>query len=70
MNPILRLSSFILIATFCLIKPVNAQFGSFFGPDKSIAEQREDILIKNQAILKQLYEAQPNAKNLIEKSVG
>ncbi len=47
-----------------------AQFGSLFGPDKTIAEQRQDVMIKNQAILKHLYEAQPKAKELIEKSVG
>ena len=55
---------------FGLFQPAYAQFGSFFGQDKTVAEQRQDILIKNQAILKQLYEAQPKAKELIEKSVG
>ncbi|MBU3640488.1 YSC84-related protein [Polynucleobacter sp. Fuers-14] len=55
---------------FGLFQPAYAQFGSFFGQDKTVAEQRQDILIKNQAILKQLYEAQPKAKDLIEKSVG
>ncbi len=55
---------------FGLFQPAYAQFGSFFGQDKTVAEQRQDILIKNQAILKQLYEAQPKAKELIEKSTG
>ena len=55
---------------FGLFQPAYAQFGSFFGQDKTVAEQRQDILIKIQAILKQLYEAQPKAKDLIEKSVG
>jgi len=55
---------------FGLFQPAYAQFGSFFGQDKTVAEQRQDILIKNQAILKQLYGAQPKAKDLIEKSVG
>ncbi|MBU3628366.1 YSC84-related protein [Polynucleobacter sp. AP-Reno-20A-A9] len=55
---------------FGLFQPAYAQFGSFFGQDKTIAEQRQDVLIKSQAILKQLYEAQPKAKELIEKSVG
>lgn len=63
-----------LLALFCLgfalLQPAHAQFGSFFGPDKTVAEQRQDILIKNQAILKHLYEAQPKAKELIDKSVG
>ena len=63
-----------LIAFLCLgfglFQPAYAQFGSLFGQDKTVAEQRQDILIKNQAILKQLYEAQPKARDLIEKSVG
>ena len=70
MNAIHRLMAalFCLASTFAL--PAYAQFGSFFGPDKTVAEQRQDILIKNQTILKQLYEAQPQAKDLIEKSAG
>ncbi|MBU3557986.1 hypothetical protein ICN18_10160 [Polynucleobacter sp. Ross1-W9] len=70
MNAIHRLMAalFCLASTFAL--PAYAQFGSFFGPDKTVAEQRQDILIKNQTILKQLYEAQPKAKDLIEKSAG
>jgi hypothetical protein len=60
----------ILCLGFGLFQPAYAQFGSFFGSDKSIAEQRQGILIKNQATLKQLYEVQPKAKELIEKSAG
>ena len=60
----------LLCLGFGLLQPAYAQFGSFFGPDKSIAEQRQDILIKNQATLKRLYEVQPKAKDLIEKSAG
>jgi len=63
-----------LITLLCLgfgfFQPAYAQFGSFFGSDKSVAEQRQDILIQNQATLKKLYEAQPKAKELIEKSAG
>lgn len=70
MNPIYRAFIPFLCLGFGLFQPAHAQFGSFFGSDKTIAEQRQDILIKNQAILKQLYEAQPKAKELIEKSVG
>lgn len=55
---------------FGLFHPAYAQFGSFFGQDKTVAEQRQDILTKNQAILKQLYEVQPKAKELIERSIG
>ena len=70
MNPIYRVLIPFLCLGFGLFQPAHAQFGSFFGSDKTIAEERQDILIKNQAILKQLYEAQPKAKELIEKSVG
>ena len=70
MHPIYRALISFLCLGFGLFQPAHAQFGSFFGPDKTVAEQRQDILIKNQAILKHLYEAQPKAKELIEKSVG
>jgi len=70
MNVIYRLLAALFCLGLTLSQPAYAQFGSFFGPDKTVAEQRQDILIKNQAILKQLYEAQPKAKDLIEKSVG
>ena len=70
MHPIYRALISFLCLGFGLLQPAHAQFGSFFGPDKTVAEQRQDILIKNQSILRQLYEAQPKAKELIEKSVG
>ena len=70
MNPIYKLLAGLFCLGLALAQPAYAQFGSFFGPDKTIAEQRQDILIKNQATLKRLYEAQPKAKELIEKSVG
>ena len=70
MHPIYRALISFLCLGFGVLQPAYAQFGSFFGPDKTVAEQRQDILIKNQSILKQLYEAQPKAKELIEKSVG
>jgi lipid-binding SYLF domain-containing protein len=47
-----------------------AQFSSIFGPDKTVAQQREDILKKNQEILASLYKVQPKAKEAIEKAVG
>jgi lipid-binding SYLF domain-containing protein len=70
MNTAYRLIGSIFCLLLATSQPAYAQFGSFFGSDKTIAEQRQDILIKNQAILKQLYEAQPKARELIEKSVG
>lgn len=70
MNSFFRAVIAFICLGFSLLQPAYAQFGSFFGQDKTVAEQRQDILIKNQAILKQLYEAQPKAKDVIEKSVG
>ena len=70
MRQIYRSTFMILCLGFGLLQPAHAQFGNFFGGDKSIADQRQDILIKNQAILKQLYDVQPKARELIEKSAG
>ena len=70
MNAIYRLIAALFFLGTALSQPAYAQFGSFFGPDKTVAEQRQDILIKNQETLKRLYLAQPKAKELIEKSVG
>ena len=47
-----------------------AQFSSIFGPDKTVAQQREGILKKNQEILSALYKAQPKAKEAIDKAAG
>lgn len=65
-----RAISALLFLAFGLNTPVFAQFSNPFSSDKTIAQQRQDILVKNQAILKQLYAAQPKAKDLIEKSAG
>ena len=70
MNARYRLITALFCLGIALSQPVYAQFSSFLGPDKTVAEQRQVILTKNQAILKQLYQAQPKAKDLIEKSVG
>ena len=70
MTPIFRTIATLLILGFCLNKPVLAQFSSFFGPDKTVAQQREDILKKNQEILTNHYKAQPKAKVVIEKAIG
>jgi len=47
-----------------------AQFSNPFGPDKTVVQKKEDILKKNDEILKHLYKVQPNAKEVIDKSVG
>ena len=65
-----RTISALLFLAFGLNTPVFAQFSNPFASDKTVAQQRQDILVKNQAILKQLYAAQPKAKDLIEKSAG
>ncbi len=70
MSPIFRTLATLLILGFCLNKPVSAQLTSILGPDKTVAQQRDDILKKNQEILNQLYKVQPKAKEAIAKSVG
>lgn len=62
--------STLFFLAFGLNTPVFAQFSNPFAADKTVAQQRQDILVKNQVILKQLYAAQPKAKDLIEKSAG
>ena len=47
-----------------------AQFSNPFASEKTIPQQRQDILKKSEDTLKALYQAQPKAKELIEKSVG
>jgi len=47
-----------------------AQFSNPFATEKSIAQQRQDILKKSDETLKALYQAQPKAKAVIDKSVG
>ena len=55
---------------FCMNTAVWAQFSNPFGEDKTVAQQREEILKKNEQILKALYATEPKAKDIIEKSVG
>lgn len=62
--------STLLFLAFSLNTPVFAQFSNPFSSDKTVAQQRQDILAKNQVILRQLYAAQPKARDLIEKSAG
>ena len=47
-----------------------AQFSNPFAAEKTIAQQRQDALKKSDETLKALYQAQPKAKEVIEKSVG
>lgn len=70
MNPFTRTLLAFVFSAFCLNNAAFAQFSSIFGPDKTIAQQRQDVLKKNADILKQLYLIQPKAKELIEKSAG
>ena len=61
-----------LALCLALLTPLtaNAQFSNPFGPSKTVTQQREDILKKNDATLRQLYRVQPKAKSLINKSVA
>jgi lipid-binding SYLF domain-containing protein len=57
---------------YSLLMPLYsyAQLSNPFGSSKTVAQQKEDILKKNDEILKQLYKAQPKAKEVIDKSIG
>lgn len=70
MNPYLRSLLAIAILGFSLNQATFAQISNPFGPSKTIAQQKEDILKKNDEILKHLYQVQPKAKDLIDKSIG
>ena len=69
-HPLYRLICIIAVASLSQIQPAFAQFSNPFGSDKTVAQQQQDILKKNDEILKRLYQAQPKAKELIEKSMG
>ena len=47
-----------------------AQFSSFFDSNQTIEQQRLVILKANSSILRKLYETEPRAKILIERSSG
>ncbi|CAM3702771.1 YSC84-related protein [Polynucleobacter arcticus] len=57
-----------LLALFPLSS--SAQFSNIFGTDKTVSEQRQEILKKSDDTLKALYQVQPKAKELIDRSVG
>ena len=47
-----------------------AQLSNPFSPEKTVVQQRQEILKKSDDTLKALYQAQPKAKELIAKSAG
>ena len=65
-----RAFSTLLFLAFCLNKPVFAQFSNPFTSDKTVAQQRQEILNKSEQTLKLLYALEPKAKELIDKSAG
>jgi len=64
------LSLLLISCAFLLPAHSYAQFSNPFGPSKTVTQQKEDIIKKNHEILKNLYQAQPKVKELIDKSVG
>jgi lipid-binding SYLF domain-containing protein len=70
MNTTYRSLAALLALFFCMNTTVWAQFSNPFGQDKTVAQQRQEILQKNEQILKALYAAEPKAKDLVEKSAG
>ena len=70
MNAIHRPLATLITLFFCMNTAVWAQFSNPFGEDKTVAQQRQEILQKNEQILKALYATEPKAKDIIEKSVG
>ncbi|QWD97408.1 hypothetical protein ICV38_04420 [Polynucleobacter sp. MG-6-Vaara-E2] len=70
MNAIYRPLATLITLFFCMNTAVWAQFSNPFGEDKTVAQQRQEILQKNEQILKALYATEPKARDIIEKSVG
>ncbi len=70
MNPIFRSLATLFTLYICLNGAVLAQFSNPFGPDKTVAQQRQEILKKNDDILRHLFEVQPKSKELVDKSVA
>ena len=70
MNQILHAFGISLLLSLGINSSAFAQFSNVFGPDKTAAQQRQEILKKSDDILKQLYAAQPKTKELVEKSAG
>ena len=70
MTPLYRTLIALILIGLGLNQPASAQFSSMFGHSKTIAQQRDDILRKNDEILKNLYKVAPQARELIERSAG
>ena len=64
----LHVLAYSLIALFCSTS--YAQLSNPFAAEKTIAQQRQDILKKSEDTLRALYQAQPKSKELIDKSAG
>lgn len=47
-----------------------AQFSNPFAAEKTLAQQRQDVLKKSEDTLKALYQIEPKSKELIDKSAG
>ena len=70
MNHLNRTLLTYVFSAFCLNTVAFAQFSNPFGSQKTVAEQRQDILKTSNDTLKNLYQVQPKAKEVIEKSIG
>jgi lipid-binding SYLF domain-containing protein len=60
----------LVLGAFCLTNIAFAQFSNPFAPQQTVAQQQEGILKTSNDTLKALYQVQPKAKELIEKSAG
>ena len=70
MSPSIRTLAITFFGFFCLHCTAFAQLSNPFAASKTVAEQRQEILKKSNETLKQLYQVEPKAKELIEKSAG
>jgi lipid-binding SYLF domain-containing protein len=68
--PILRTFLTLIVLGLGLNQATYAQFSNPFGSDKTIAQQQQDILKKNEEILQRFYKMKPKVKELIEQSAG
>jgi lipid-binding SYLF domain-containing protein len=68
--PILRTFLTLIVLGLGLNQATYAQFPNPFGSDKTIAQQQQDILKKNEEILQRFYKMKPKVKELIEQSAG
>ena len=69
----LSLRKLVFLGIFGLLlgnSPAFAQFSSIFGSDKTVVQQREEILKKNREILQRLYKTEPSSKAAVENAVA